>query len=171
VLPACFIVCRVRVTLARAPVAQSVVGSPSSMRVAGLDIGEKRIGVAVSDALGITAQPVAVVERKSVRRDVEAIRAMLAEHRVGRIVAGLPLQMNGTEGTQAARVRAFADALAAATGVEVSYQDERLTTVQSERLLVESGMRREKRRAVVDKVAAVLILQAWLDAHPGEVAP
>ena len=141
------------------------------MRVAGLDIGEKRIGVAVSDPLGITAQPVGVVERKSVRRDVEAIGALLAQYRVARVVAGLPLQMNGLEGTQAARVRAFGDAFAAGTGLEVSYQDERLTTVQSERLLVESGMRRDKRRTVIDKLAAVLILQAWMDAHPGETAP
>jgi putative Holliday junction resolvase len=140
------------------------------MRVAGLDIGDKRIGVAVSDALGITAQPVGVVERKSVRRDVEAVSAMLAPYGVTRVVAGLPLQMDGTEGTQAARVRAFGGALAA-SGLEVSYQDERLTTVQGERLLVESGMRREKRKTVIDKLAAVLILQAWLDANTGRVAP
>jgi len=82
-----------------------------------------------------------------------------------RVVAGLPLEMSGHEGNQARRVRAFCDALAARTGLEIAYQDERMTTRESERILVESGVRRAKRRKVIDKMAAVLILQAYLDAH------
>jgi len=133
-------------------------------RTAGLDIGDKRIGIAVSDPLGLTAQPLGTVERRSLVRDIDAVRSLLAPYDLGRLVAGLPLQMNGREGQQSARARAFADALSAALGLEVVYQDERLTSLQSERMLIDSGMRREKRRGVIDKLAATLILQAYLDA-------
>lgn len=132
-------------------------------RTIGLDIGDKRIGVAASDALGITAQPVGVVARVSVKRDIEAVRSLLAPYEIERFVAGLPLQMDGSEGQQSARSRAFADALGAALGVEVVYQDERMTSLQSERMLIESGMRRDKRRTVIDKLAATLILQSYMD--------
>jgi putative Holliday junction resolvase len=135
------------------------------IRIAGLDVGDKRIGVAVSDGLGLTAQPIAVVQRSSLKEDVAKILEHLAAYRVTRVVAGLPLEMSGREGTQARRVRSFCDALANA-GVEILYQDERMTTLQSERLLIESGVRRNKRREVVDKMAAALILQAYLDARP-----
>lgn len=143
-----------------------MASSPAkTKRSAGLDIGDKRIGVAISDALGLTAQPVGVVQRVSLKRDIDAIRSLLAPYELERLVAGLPLQMDGSEGQQSARTRAFADALASAMGLEVVYQDERMTSVQSERILVESGLRREKRRTVIDKVAATLILQAYLDAR------
>jgi putative pre-16S rRNA nuclease len=133
-------------------------------RAAGLDIGEKRIGVAISDALGITAQPVGVVARTSVDTDVRGILALLGDYDVTTFVAGLPLQMDATEGEQAERVRRFCKRLEAATGIVVAFYDERLTTAESRRLLVESGMRRKQRKQVVDKIAAVLILQGWLDS-------
>jgi putative Holliday junction resolvase len=134
-------------------------------RSLGLDVGDKRIGVAVSDPMGWTAQPLTVIERVGVAKDVAALRAVTKDLEVDRVVAGLPIGMDGTEGTQAARVRRFCEALAAATGLEVVYQDERLTTVQSERLLESAGVRRERRRDVVDKMAAALILQSWLDGQ------
>ena len=134
-------------------------------RLVALDIGDKRIGVAASDALGITAQPIGVVTRASIVKDVDAILSLVPAAEIARFVVGLPLEMSGREGTQAARVRKFCDVLAARTGIEIVFQDERMTTVQSERMLIESGVRREKRRAVIDKLAATLILQAYLDAH------
>ena len=134
-------------------------------RFAGLDVGDKRIGVAVSDGLGLTAQPLGVIERSGVEKDIMKLLALLASYDVTRIVAGLPLEMSGHEGRQARRVRAFCDALHARAGIDVVYQDERMTTLQSERILVESGVTRGKRRKVIDKMAAVLILQAYLDAQ------
>jgi putative Holliday junction resolvase len=137
-------------------------------RKVGLDIGEKRIGVAVSDALGLTAQPLDVVVRRSQTADVEAIMRLLEQYRVGEFVAGLPLNMDGSEGAQADAVRHFCSRLEALTSIPVRFQDERLTTVESERLMIDSGMRRAKRRTKVDKTAAALILQSHLDSHAGE---
>jgi putative Holliday junction resolvase len=134
-------------------------------RIAGLDVGEKRIGVAVSDGLGITAQPLGVIERSGTQSDITKLLALLSGYDVTRIVAGLPLEMSGREGSQVGRVRVFCDALAARAGIDDVYQDERMTTLESERILVESGVRRGKRRKVIDKMAAALILQAYLDAH------
>ena len=147
-------------------IAHNMTSSPATTkRSAGLDIGDKRIGIAVSDGLGMTAQPVGVVQRVSVKRDIEAVRSLLAPFELERLVAGLPLQMDGREGQQSTRTRAFADALGKAMGLEVVYQDERMTSVQSERILIESGVRRDKRRTVIDKLAATLILQAYLDSR------
>jgi putative Holliday junction resolvase len=134
-------------------------------RTIGLDVGDKRIGVAVSDPMGWTAQPLTVVHRSGIAKDVAALRNATKDFDVERVVAGLPLEMNGREGTQAARVRRFCQAFAEATGLEVVYQDERLTTVQSERLLESAGVRREQRKGVLDKMAAALILQSWLDGQ------
>lgn len=133
-------------------------------RIAALDIGDKRIGLAVSDALLLTAQPLAVVQRASVVKDIAAILELLSEYDVGRVVAGLPIQMDGIEGEQARRVRSFGDAFTTKTGLDLAYQDERLTTAAGERLLVEAGVRRDRRRRVIDKTAATLILQAYLDS-------
>jgi len=143
-----------------------ITGTVTNKRLVGIDVGDKRIGVAVSDGLGLTAQPVGTIARVGIAKDVDALLALVASHDIECFVAGLPLEMSGSEGHQAARVRKFCDALAARTGIRVVYQDERMTTVQSERMLIESGMRREKRRGVVDKLAATLILQAFLDARP-----
>jgi putative Holliday junction resolvase len=140
-------------------------------RLIGLDVGEKRIGVAVSDGLGMTAQPVGVVERKSLDKDAARILELLAEYDIDCAVAGLPLQMNGEEGEQAARVRHFCNAFSKRTEIEVIYQDERLTSAQSERMLIDSGVRRGKRRQVIDKMAATLILQSYMDSHPNSSGP
>ena len=134
-------------------------------RSVGLDVGERRIGVAVSDGLGLTAQPLCVVERQSLKADIAAIQRALADYAVATVVAGLPLEMNGNEGPQAERVRKFCVRLEQETGLAITYQDERLTSVQSERLLESAGVRRERRRGLLDKMAAALILQAWLDSH------
>ena len=135
------------------------------IRSCGLDIGDKRIGIAVSDALGITAQPLCVVEREGTRKDVQKVSGALEPYTISCVVVGLPVELDGNEGRQAERVRAFAEALAEAAGLEIVYQDERFSTAQSERLLVDSGMRRNKRKKVIDKLAATLILQAYLDAN------
>jgi putative Holliday junction resolvase len=142
------------------------------MRVLGLDVGSKTVGVAVSDPLGITAQGVTTLRRKSVKADVADVKRLAAEHEVSRVVVGLPLNMNGSEGPRAAASRAFGDAVSQATGLPVEYQDERLTTVAAERVLLEADLSRKKRREVIDQLAAQLILQVWLDArrpgHPHE---
>ena len=135
-------------------------------RLAALDVGDKRIGVAVSDALRLTAQPVGVVERQSLAKDCAAIETMLAEHEIEKVVAGLPLMPRGEEGEQADRVRHFCERFVRETGREVVFQDERLSTAEGERMLIESGMRRNRRREVRDRIAAALILQSWLDSHP-----
>lgn len=131
-------------------------------RLAALDVGDKRIGVAMSDPLRITAQPLGVVERRSQKADTAAIVALFEGREVEKVVVGMPFRLDGTEGVQADHVRHFANFFTTHTGIEVVYQDERMTTVQGERLLIESGIRRAKRRQVRDKVAAVLILQAYL---------
>jgi putative Holliday junction resolvase len=135
------------------------------MRIAALDVGEVRIGVAVSDELGIAAHGVGVVRRVGGRRDLEALVAMLAPYAPERLVVGLPLNMNGSEGPQAARVRTFAADVAAHTGLPVEFWDERLTTVAAGRVLLEADLSRRRRRGLVDKVAATLILQTYLARH------
>jgi len=132
------------------------------MRIAALDVGEVRIGVAVSDELGITAQGVGVVRRVGGRRDLEAIADVLRPYAPDRLVVGLPLSMSGAEGPQAARVRAFANNVATHPGLPLEFWDERLTTVAAERTLLEADVSRRRRREVIDKVAATLILQGYL---------
>ena len=132
------------------------------MRIAALDVGEARIGVAVSDELGITAQGIGVIRRVGGQRDLEALRALLAPFAPERLVVGLPLNMNGSEGPQAAKVRTFAERAATHLGLPLEFWDERLTTVAAERVLLEADVSRRRRRDVVDKVAASLILQGYL---------
>src|SRR2546426_9927172 len=132
------------------------------MRIAALDVGEARIGVAVSDELGITAQGLGVVRRVGGRRDLEALAALLTPYAPSRLVVGLPLDMRGTEGAAAVRVRAFAERAAAHLALPLEFWDERLTTVAAERVLLEADMSRRRRREVVGKVAATLILQGYL---------
>lgn len=138
-------------------------------RILGLDVGDKRIGVAMSDPLEITAQPLAVIVRRGIRVDVEAVLAAAGGAEIARVVAGLPIEMDGQEGPQAARVRRFCEEFSRRAGIEVVYQDERLTTLQSERLLESAGVRRKDRKGVLDKMAAALILQSWLDARASGV--
>ena len=131
----------------------------------GLDVGDRRIGVALSDPLGITAQRLALLERRNAAGDIEAVGALAKQHAVGRIVVGLPLTLRGQVGPQAKKVEAFADALRRKTQVPVELVDERLTTVQGERALLETGASRRKRKATIDQVAAQLILQQFLDTQ------
>ena len=136
------------------------------MRVLGLDYGSKTVGVAVSDPLGLTAQGVETVWRKQenkLRRTLARIEEIISEYQVTEIVLGYPKNMNNTEGERVEKTKAFGEMLERRTGLPVHYWDERLTTVAAEQILMESGVRRENRKAVIDKVAAVLILQGYLD--------
>lgn len=131
-------------------------------RALGLDFGQKRIGVALSDSLGLTAQPLGVVYNRK-DKAVDEIAALIAKHGVDTIVLGLPRHMCGDEGIKAGEARAFGARLAESTGLPVEYIDERLTTTAVQRMLSETGMSGAKKREVTDKLAAVLILQIWLD--------
>lgn len=133
-------------------------------RLLGLDIGTHRIGVAVSDALGITAQRLTVIERHDLATDVSAIVAVMNQHAVKGIVVGLPLTMQGRVGEQAKLVMAFVEQLRTHLDCPVHMVDERLTTVQGERALVTMDTSRRKRKRLIDQVAAQLILQTYLDA-------
>jgi putative Holliday junction resolvase len=136
-------------------------------RILGIDYGIKRIGLALSDPLGITARPLSVVERKlSKKENIAQMQAIVREHEVTKLVVGLPLNMDGTEGRLAPETRAFGEELAAALSVSVEFLDERLTTMQAERMLVEEAdLSREKRKGVRDKLAASLILQTYLEQN------
>jgi len=142
------------------------------MRTFGLDVGTRTVGVALSDALGITAQTLTTLRGAGLRANLAALRRLAETHKVTCAVVGLPLNMDGTEGPSAARSRAFGQALGKALEFPVHYWDERLSTVAAHRALRESDLSGERRRAVVDQVAAALILQGWLDAQrptpPGE---
>jgi putative Holliday junction resolvase len=129
----------------------------------GLDFGSRRIGVAVSDPLGITAQHLKAILREGDEKDIVAIGAVAAGCGVGTIFVGLPLLPDGNEGAQAKKARAFAGKVETRLGIRVEMWDERLTTVQAERHLIESGVRREKRKDVRDSLSAVLMLQSVLD--------
>ena len=136
------------------------------MRIIGLDYGTKTVGVAVSDSLGITAQAVETITRKEenkLRQTLARIEALIDEYNVEEIVVGLPKNMNNTIGERAEACRDFADKLERRTGLPVIMRDERLTTVSADNVLKECGVRRENRKAVVDKIAAVFILQGYLD--------
>jgi putative Holliday junction resolvase len=132
------------------------------LRVLGLDHGERRIGVALSDATGTIATPHSVIDRRG-GDVVETLRLLVTEYAVEFVVVGLPLQLSGEEGASARSARAFADKIAEATGLPVSLHDERFTTVTAEEALIEGGVRRRERREVRDKVAAAVMLQGYLD--------
>ena len=136
------------------------------MRVLGLDYGSKTVGVAISDPLGFTAQGLETIERpkeNKLRKTLARIEQIIEEYNVEKIVLGYPLNMNNTEGPRVEATREFQAMLEKRTGLQVELQDERLTTVSAERVLMESGVRRENRKAVIDKIAAAMILQTWLD--------
>ena len=136
------------------------------MRILGLDFGSKTVGVAVSDGLLLTAQGVETIERKDenkLRKTCARIEELIAEYEITEIVLGLPKNMNNTEGERVEKTKVFGEMLERRTGLPVHYWDERLTTVAAEQILMESGVRRENRKAVIDKVAAGLILQGYLD--------
>ncbi len=132
------------------------------MRVMGLDVGQRRIGVALSDELGLTAQPLKVIERRG-EETFRELAEIAEERNVGEIVVGLPRRTDGTLGTEASRVMAFAEELRRRLGLPVRFWDERFSTAQAERVLLAADQSRRKRRKVRDKVAAALILQGYLD--------
>ncbi|HIV12807.1 MAG: Holliday junction resolvase RuvX [Clostridiales bacterium] len=136
------------------------------MRILGLDYGSKTVGVAVSDPLGITAQGVEIIRRQSenkLRRTLARIEELIARYQVEKIVLGLPKNMNNTLGDRAEKSLELKDTLERRTGLDVVMWDERLTTVSAEKVLMESGVRREHRKEYVDEIAAVFILQGYLD--------
>ena len=133
-------------------------------KIMGLDVGDKRIGIAFSDALRITAQGYETYTRQSESEDVAHIKELFLQQNAESIVCGLPKNMNGTIGPQAEKVRAFAALVEEATGTEIIFSDERLTTVFAERALLEADVSRKKRRKVIDKLAAVTILLGYLDS-------
>lgn len=133
------------------------------MRVLGLDLGRRRIGVAVSDPGGVIALPIEAIQHKTLNRTVERIHELVDEYEVERIVIGLPVQMSGEEGIEAGRAREFGAKLEAALGVPVFFWDERLSTAAAERVLIETGATRERRRRQIDAAAAAIILQSYLD--------
>src|SRR5579885_479499 len=134
------------------------------MRVLGLDVGSKTIGVALSDETGMLASPHETLARQGTARDVEQVMAIARRFGAEKAVVGLPLEMDGTVGLRARRVQVLIDALVAA-GLPVDTWDERFSTVAAARVLLEADLSRARRKQVVDKVAAAYILQGWLDAH------
>jgi len=135
------------------------------MRILGMDIGEKRIGLAVSDELGITAQGLSTLQRTALQKDLRQLRDLIEQMKIAKLVVGLPKNMNGTLGPQAERVKKFVDLLINDCPCEVIYWDERLTTVAAQRTLLEADVSRKKRKDSVDKLAAVMILQGYLDKN------
>lgn len=135
------------------------------VRILALDVGRKRIGIAVSDPLGITAQGLEVLERKNWDKDLARLQEIARPYEVQEILVGLPRHMDGRLGEQAEEILALARALGEALGAKVATWDERLSTVEAERLLITADLSRARRRRVVDQVAATLILQAYLDSH------
>ena len=144
------------------------------MRIMGLDFGSKTVGVAVSDPLGITAQGVEIVRRKSpnkLRQTLARIDELVREYDVEELVLGYPKNMNGTEGDRCEKTKEFKELLEKRTGLPVALWDERLTTVAADRAMMETGIRRENRKEYVDEIAAIFILQGYLDYlanHPEE---
>lgn len=135
-------------------------------RMIGLDFGSKTVGVAVSDGLGITAQGLEIIRRTSenkLRQTCARIETIIDEYKIEKIVLGLPKHMNNTMGERAEKTLAFKEMLERRTGLEVVMWDERLTTVEADRTMMESGIRREHRKEYVDMLAAVYILQGYLD--------
>ena len=133
-------------------------------RIVCLDIGDARIGVAVSDPTGTIAMPVEVIRRIGWGPDTKRIKQICSSYDTDRILSGLPLNMDGSEGFQAQKVRDFCHQLEK-SGLTVIYQDERLSTVSAEDVLIEGGLSRSDRKQVVDKVAAAVILQQWLESQ------
>lgn len=129
----------------------------------GLDIGDKTIGVAVSDPMLITAQGLETIKRENIKKDIDEIINLIREYNITKIVIGLPKNMNNTIGPQGEKVLSFVDKLKEKVDVEIHLQDERLTTVAAEKTLIEGNMSRKKRKKVIDMVAATYILQTYLD--------
>jgi len=135
------------------------------MRILGLDFGSKVIGVAISDELTITAQPLTSIRRTSLEKDLSSILELVTGYQVAEVVVGLPINMNGTKGESARKAEAFIEKLQGRLSSKIISWDERLTTMAAERVLLEGDVSRRKRRKVIDRVAAALILQGYLDSR------
>jgi len=133
------------------------------MRIMGLDVGEKRIGIALSDQMGWTAQGHSVLERRGLKADIDRLAFICGEYEVEKIVLGFPLNMNGTVGPKGVEIKEFGQVLQEELALPIDYWDERLTTVEAQRTLLEANVSRRKRKGVIDKLAAMNILQAYLD--------
>lgn len=132
-------------------------------RIMGLDVGDKTIGVAISDPLGITSQGITTIRRKGIKTDIIELRKLIEDYSIEKVVMGLPKNMNNTLGPQGEKVLKFSEKFKEKFDLEVIFQDERLSTVSAERMLISSDVRRDKRKQVIDKVAATYILQTYLD--------
>lgn len=137
----------------------------TSGRILGLDVGARRIGVAVTDPLGITAQGLETFQRKNKKYDLQYFRRIIRDYEIKEIVVGLPLRMSGAEGIQSEKMHAFADDLRKQFGLPVHLWDERLTSAEANRLLRETDLSIEKRGKAVDRMAAILILQGWMESR------
>ena len=133
------------------------------MRVLALDFGEKRIGVAVSDPLGIIAQGVTVITRKDPETDLKEIEKIVGEYKAESVVVGMPINMDGTKGKSAEKVNEFVETLKGRLSIPVHTYDERLSTKESEKFLISADVSRKKRKSVIDKMAAQLILESYLE--------
>ncbi len=149
------------------PSHQTDASAPRSPRILGLDVGSRRIGLAISDPLGITAQGLETLQRQNKRSDFAQLEQVIRDYQVAEIVIGLPLRMTGAAGTQAEKMQGFAEEIRRRFRLPVHLWDERLTSVQANRLLRETDMSIKRRGQVVDRMAAVLILQSWMDARAG----
>lgn len=132
-------------------------------RIMGLDVGDKTIGVAISDLLQMTAQGLTTIRREGKAKDEAALEAIINEYGINKVVIGLPKNMNGTLGPQGEKTIKYAERIKNKFKVEIIYEDERLSTMAAEKLLISGDVRREKRKTVIDKVAATFILQTYLD--------
>ena len=148
-----------------------IIPCSSPRRILALDVGSKRIGVAITDLLGITAQGLETIRRQNKRKDMETLGRLLKDYEVREVVVGLPLRLSGAEGTQSEKMRRFASDLESHFGVTVHLWDERWTSTEANRLLRETELSIQKRGRAVDRMAAILILQSWMEAHgSGRVA-
>jgi putative Holliday junction resolvase len=145
--------------------------TPAKTRILALDLGKRRIGLAISDPLGITAQGMPNLVRVNKRSDLEAVERLAREREAGLILLGNPVNMGGLEGRQSGWVREFGEALERRAGLPVRYWDERLTSVEAGRVLRASGVSIEKRAAAVDRLSAVILLQSYLDSRDREAGP
>lgn len=134
-------------------------------RIIGLDVGDKTIGIAMSDLLQLTAQGLTTIRRESKVKDYAALKDIIDEYDIKKVVVGLPKNMNNTIGPQGEKTMKFAEKLKNKYGVEIIYIDERMTTMSAEKMLIAGDVRREKRKQVIDKVAATYILQLYLDKN------
>ena len=133
------------------------------MRIMSLDVGSRTIGIACSDALLMTAQGIETIRRTSLEKDFNRLQELIAEYEVHELVVGMPKNMNGTKGERAEKTEEFVEKMKEVNDLPVSYWDERLSTVMAERQLIAADVSRKKRKSVIDKMAAVVILQGYLD--------